>query len=393
MKNFHKNHVQGGNIQFIFRKGADFDASKTGIDSRLNILKLTAGVTIPKDIYDGDQLLISEGSKLTAGQIRGLENRGITELLLDPNPKVEIDAQKANQFHKAIEEINERFAHFQHVDLIAKSKEHVKEHLEKLNEEGRVNQLKEGVEDFVSSLIDNFTHRQALAFCAMAEECGGHTITHSISSLMKAYKLGQRRVERGKFTEDDLQLFLKGQFLHDVGKGPVAHLINAPRKLTDTEWDEVKKHPLYGYLLLSNNGKEACVSAIQAGMHHQTHHRKHERSYGVTHTHEDHLGISLEETFKGKEELRIKGEEFAKITMLIDVWDAKEQKRPYKRSWSTAEIVAEMNEEMHPHVEKKTFDPELYKEWHDMMLEDGILKKEDLIPLEMVLSPEEIKNT
>ena len=56
--------------------------------------------------------------------------------------------------------------------------------------------------------------------------------------------------------------------LHDVGKVKVnRRLLQAPRKLTDTEFEAMKKHTVFGYRILKNAGMEEEICRIALNHH------------------------------------------------------------------------------------------------------------------------------
>jgi HD-GYP domain-containing protein (c-di-GMP phosphodiesterase class II) len=58
--------------------------------------------------------------------------------------------------------------------------------------------------------------------------------------------------------------------MHDIGKVNVPHeIINKPGKLTDEEWEHVKRHPIEGALLLSDIPGVSKLAMVAAFEHHQ----------------------------------------------------------------------------------------------------------------------------
>jgi HD-GYP domain-containing protein (c-di-GMP phosphodiesterase class II) len=57
------------------------------------------------------------------------------------------------------------------------------------------------------------------------------------------------------FNRDKLQQIGIGALLHDTGKMKVpSHILNKPGRLTQDEFEEIKKHPLYGAEILESAG-------------------------------------------------------------------------------------------------------------------------------------------
>lgn len=111
-----------------------------------------------------------------------------------------------------------------------------------------------------------------------------------------------------------------GALLHDVGKIAVPdHILLKPDKLTEVEWQEMRKHPDAGYRIVKRIGflKEAAA---------------------VVHAHH--------ERYDGKGYPRgLKGEDIpfgARIFMVADVYDALTSERPYHSAISYEEAATEI---------------------------------------------------
>ncbi len=128
-----------------------------------------------------------------------------------------------------------------------------------------------------------------------------HCMNVSMLSMMIArwMDLGDTMVK--KCTEAGL--------LHDVGKAMVpVEIINKPGKLTDSEFEEMKRHSEYGYLIVSENqsiDRDVALAVL-------THHEK-----------EDGSGYPLGLTGD-------KINQIAKIVAVSDIFDAMTANRVYK---------------------------------------------------------------
>jgi HD-GYP domain-containing protein (c-di-GMP phosphodiesterase class II) len=101
--------------------------------------------------------------------------------------------------------------------------------------------------------------------------------------------------------------------LHDIGKiGIDGAILSKPGKLTQEEYDEIKKHPAIGYQILSPIHFLGPVS--QMVLYHQ----------------EWYNGMGYPEGLKG-EEIPLG----ARIVATIDAWDAMRSDRPYRKALST----------------------------------------------------------
>jgi HD-GYP domain-containing protein (c-di-GMP phosphodiesterase class II) len=123
--------------------------------------------------------------------------------------------------------------------------------------------------------------------------------------------------------------------LHDIGKIKIAEIIRKPRKLTDSEFEAVKKHPTSGGKIVKGlDGLEMAYDIIM------DHHEKWDGS-----------GYPLG---KSGEEISLAG----RIVAIVDVFDALVSERPYKESFDyqkARSILAKGDDRVKP----SHFDPKL----------------------------------
>lgn len=108
--------------------------------------------------------------------------------------------------------------------------------------------------------------------------------------------------------------------LHDVGKiGISKELLNKPGKLTEQEFDEIKRHPIIGYRLLSAVPEYSEIA------------------YDVLSHHERYDGLGYPNGLKGKD-IPFR----ARVISVADAYDAMISKRPYKKPLSKKEAILEL---------------------------------------------------
>ncbi len=132
----------------------------------------------------------------------------------------------------------------------------------------------------------------------------------------------------------DLVNLNRGAILHDIGKmGVPDRILHKPGKLDPEEWEIMKKHPVYGYQMLSNIDflRDACDIPL--------------------YHHERWDGTGYPEGLKG-----IDIPLAARIFAIVDVWDAVTNDRPYHAAWSREEALTHIRTQ-----EGRHFDPDVIK--------------------------------
>ncbi|MBT0587321.1 DUF3369 domain-containing protein [Alteromonas oceanisediminis] len=141
--------------------------------------------------------------------------------------------------------------------------------------------------------------------------------------------------------EDRAKLFSLAVPLHDVGSSKLPKgLLQKPSELTDKERESIKSHTEYGYKMLK--GSQRPVIQMAATLAYQHHERWDGSGYpnGLKRD-----SIVLE----------------ARITSIIDVFDALYNERPHKPAWPLEKVIDYIQTERGKH-----FDPELV----DLLLKD-----------------------
>jgi putative nucleotidyltransferase with HDIG domain len=131
-------------------------------------------------------------------------------------------------------------------------------------EHGLIND--EEVNAVLNPLLNNLQlERDVVSMLLLLNTKDEYTYQHSAQVGMLSYYLA---VWVGYSNEEALQISKAG-FLHDIGKCRIVEdIINKPGKLTDEEFEEIKKHTTYGYEIISNSFDEEYL-AIGALQHHE----------------------------------------------------------------------------------------------------------------------------
>lgn len=158
------------------------------------------------------------------------------------------------------------------------------------------------------------------------EETGSHIFRMSQYSRIIALQAGM--------SKEEAELLLQAAPMHDVGKiGIPDRILLKPGKLDADEWEIMKTHTTIGAKIIGDHPSELLKMAKSVALTH------HEKWDGTGYPH----GLS-------KENIPLTG----RIVMLADVFDALTSERPYKKAWSDADAIAEINNGSGKH-----FDPTL----------------------------------
>lgn len=125
-----------------------------------------------------------------------------------------------------------------------------------------------------------------------------------------------------------------GAPMHDIGKmGVPDEILFKPDSLNEDEWDEMKKHSVYGAKILSGSNREYLKMAKKIAHYHHEHWNGNGYPEGLSGT-----DIPLE----------------ARITAVCDVFDAVLSERPYKDPWPIEKALDLVREEI-----GQQFDPDI----------------------------------
>ncbi len=188
------------------------------------------------------------------------------------------------------------------------------------------------VQPLVNSLIDIILHDNSAVESLMRITAHDYyTHTHSINVSIYTLSLGSFLGISGK----DLEVLGMAAVLHDLGKSKVDYeIINKNGKLSDDEFNQMKKHPAMGHEI-----------ALKLGI-------SDERILtGIRHHHEKIEGGGYPDNLKGDQITQ-----FARIIGVCDVFDALSTKRSYKDPMSSFESLRLMKQQMVGHLDMKMVD-------------------------------------
>jgi adenylate cyclase len=170
-------------------------------------------------------------------------------------------------------------------------------------------------------------------------ETGGHIKRTQNYIRLLAESLKKRPRFRDFMDNESIDLLCKSAPLHDIGKVGVSdRILLKPGKLTDQEFEEMKKHTVYGRdALFSAEKKLGTISFLRCA-----------REIAYTH-HEKWNGSGYPEGLQG-EQIPLAG----RLMALADCYDALTSNRVYKAPLSHEKAIQIISEEKGSH-----FDPEI----------------------------------
>jgi HD-GYP domain-containing protein (c-di-GMP phosphodiesterase class II) len=119
------------------------------------------------------------------------------------------------------------------------------------------------VQSLVDNMLDNRDTLLGLTNLKMYDE---YTFAHSVNTSILMVALGTYL----SFEKPQIAALGMAGLMHDLGKMTVPHeIINKPGKLSDDEWEQVKRHPVEGALLLSDIPGVSKLAMVTAFEHHQ----------------------------------------------------------------------------------------------------------------------------
>jgi len=123
------------------------------------------------------------------------------------------------------------------------------------------------VNSVVQTMVDNvLENRDALMGLTSLKMYDEYTFSHSVNTAILAISLGSFL----SFEKSQIAALGVAGLMHDIGKTTVPHeIINKPSKLTSEEWEQVKRHPIEGALLLADIPGVSKLAMIAAFEHHR----------------------------------------------------------------------------------------------------------------------------
>jgi HD-GYP domain-containing protein (c-di-GMP phosphodiesterase class II) len=264
---------------------------------KVHIDHLAQGDRLARAVYSSDgRILLSEGIEVREGFMVKLRAMGISEVYIEDDMSQGIAAQDVIQEKTRCE-------------ALVTAKSFIEKHsfLDNMNT-GKVREL---IDKMIDELLSN---EEILVNLASIKSVDDYTFEHSVNvcilSLITGIGLG--------YNAPRLKDLGIGALLHDIGKMKISgEILKKPSQLTVEEFEEIKKHTVYGYEILKNNSKVSMISAFIAFGHHERY---------------DGSGYPL----------NLRGENIhqcARIVAVADVYDALTSDRVYRKKLRPHEVI------------------------------------------------------
>lgn len=176
------------------------------------------------------------------------------------------------------------------------------------------------VDNVVDSVLQRFEEKRDIVSCLnQIRSADEYTYAHSLNVSLISMLIGNWM----KFDSERIRLLVQAGMLHDIGKTRIPlEILNKPGKLTAEEFEEMKKHTVYGYRMLEKvpSISREVLSAVL--MHHEK---------------ED--GTGYPNKLRG-DKIHI----FAQIVSVADIYDAMTSNRVYREKECPFEVFQLMEE-------------------------------------------------
>ncbi|KUO72852.1 MAG: hypothetical protein APF77_00295 [Clostridia bacterium BRH_c25] len=270
---------------------------------------LKPGMVIFEDVYNTAGVAI-----LMKGTV--IDKWHIEKILINNIDKIRIRLSENDGLYAAKEEIESVYIQENVISFKQKYEIKVDEVTHIIKEIGRgvavdvhtVNQISRHIIKEFSTLSDVINYLHFIR--PMDDYTYSHSLNVSLMSIIIAKWL--------KLSEAEIDEIATAGLLHDIGKTKISEkLLLKPGKLTSPEFDELKKHPVLGYMMMENV-KDATLNMKYAVL---MHHEKIDGSgYPVGAVDED---IPL----------------FPKIVAIADIYDAMTSNRSYRNRICPFEVI------------------------------------------------------
>lgn len=278
------------------------------------------GDRLDESIYaEGNILLLASGQRIDSpAQLKMLEEAGFEVDFKTPAKEAApapVSKTQADPGLRAQEEFDERVRHAKRV------RQGVKKATAELL--ARVNAGQKPDVDHLLPVASNLAadvtrDPYAIASITHLSQCDDYTLEHSVDVAILMVAIARLL----GFPEEEHKLIVLAGMMHDVGKQKVPpEVLHKPGRLTDEEFQEIRRHPEYGYEILKQS--EDCPEEVRlVALQH------HERCDGQGYP----QGLTAEQITP-----------YSRISCVADTFDAMTADRVYKKGASAWYALSELH--------------------------------------------------
>lgn len=282
----------------------------------VSINNLTPGMVISEDVYSYQgQCLAKQNTPVTLQLIEHLKFYQIASVCIFPedhgNRTADTSMTRRMETYSQRVRKSPEFRKFKknYTQKVSFMKENINNFITK-DEDLNVDQL---LDETLNLFGENSTTISMFDMLHNMRQIDDSTYAHSVNVALICRLIGKWK----NFSEKDMDTLTLCGLLHDIGKSKIPNeIIGKPGRLTDSEYEEIKKHPVIGYNLVKNLDIDQRVK--NAVLLH------HERFDGKGYP----LGLTGSEI-----------DDFTSIVSIADVYDAMTANRCYRDGLCPFEVI------------------------------------------------------
>ena len=300
----------------------------------LKLEDVKIGMTLGEDLFDNHgRLMFSKNLKIDSLMIKK-----INELFFEENFQIKINSEKP---YKQIADLLELKSENTSIDAkeiknISKYKQEISREFDEFHndmkslfielEQNNSNNLKDDFRKFLNKINNRLMNNALITDMDLINEVvkeqkvEDYLFNHSVNVAIIGNLIG-KWLDLGK---EDIKILTLGGLVHDIGKLKIdKKILDKPEKLTEEEFEEVKKHPSYSHKILTEMGynEEKLLRAVT--LHHER---------------EDGTGYPL----------GIKSKNIpihSKIIAIADIFDAMTSNRVYDKKMNIFKVMEKFQKE------------------------------------------------
>ncbi|MDP4146920.1 MAG: HD-GYP domain-containing protein [Bacillota bacterium] len=272
--------------------------------------KVEEGAYLGKPVYDNDgKILLKEGAKLTEAILKKIRNLNILELYIKDEQDSDEAVNNAIANHlrdKTLTLVRNTFKDMHKINAYNNSGKNLPNTI----------QLDfDAIKSITEKIVDDIISKKfVIDSLRIIKKMDKYTYKHSINVGIMSLVLGIRL----NLDSYELYLLFLGSLLHDIGKAFIPkEIMNKEDKLTDEEFQLIKKHTIGGYNYLKRTDDVPIPARIIALQHH-----------------EKINGSGYPEGRKGEQISK-----FGRIVAVVDVYDAITSDRPQRKAMTPNDAI------------------------------------------------------